>query len=138
MGVGNGRSPGKRRPRSAVDGGAQVDGYVNSLTSDALWIASTFLRSNSPEWLTVGDVHSCSGRARVRRIRPGRILLVVGDSDMATALRNHFGRGLVPSWSLQPMPETRTPLDEYRDARTEDAVVVRRCLTHLAKAGFAY
>lgn len=54
-------------------------------------------------------------RARVCRVRPGRVLHVVGDSELAEQRREIYRSGEVQGWSLQPMAPTQTPPAEVRD-----------------------
>jgi hypothetical protein len=56
----------------------------------------------------------CPGRCR--RYRPGRLLHVIGASEMAEPLRHLYGSGGVTCWTLQPMRETRTPLHNVQQA----------------------
>jgi hypothetical protein len=78
-------------------------------------IAAAFdeYRSLSERWETAGSSTSRWGSARVCRVRPGRVLHVVGASEMAESLRDLLSRGEVVGWALQPMAETRTPLDHF-------------------------
>jgi Sigma-70, region 4 len=50
------------------------------------------------------------GRALVFRVRPARVLHVVGDSPLAGEFRRLITAGAVPGWDLHPVPAGRTPL----------------------------
>ncbi|WP_143021498.1 hypothetical protein [Prauserella marina] len=67
-------------------------------------------------WETAGEPGGRWGQAKVCRIRPHRVLHVIGASEMAERLRAEYAAGTVAGWSLHPMPDTRTPLHYYRDA----------------------
>ncbi|MGO1049183.1 hypothetical protein [Crossiella sp. CA198] len=64
-------------------------------------------------WEHVGSDTAPWGRAKVCRVRPGRVLHVIGASEMAEALRDLLSTGAVVGWQLHPMAATRTPLDHY-------------------------
>jgi hypothetical protein len=64
-------------------------------------------------WEQAGTPSGRWGCAQVCRVRPGRVLHVVGASEMAEQLREIYKSGAIVGWALQPMPDTRTPLHEY-------------------------
>jgi hypothetical protein len=61
-------------------------------------------------WVTVGGHGSRWGMASLCRVRPGRILHVIGASTMAERLRELLVGQAAPGWELQPLPPNRTPL----------------------------
>jgi hypothetical protein len=67
-------------------------------------------------WSSAGISDGQWGAAQVCRMRPTRLLHVVGTSEMAEHLREIYGSGQIAGWSLQPMPPTRTPLHNFLDA----------------------
>lgn len=67
-------------------------------------------------WASAGISDGQWGAARICRMRPARILHVVGTSEMAEHLRDIYGGGEIAGWSLQSMPPTRTPLHSYLEA----------------------
>ncbi|WP_158634405.1 acyltransferase [Amycolatopsis sp. WAC 01375] len=87
-----------------------------------------------------GSVTSPWGMARVIRVEPARVLHVIGASEMAEQLRALYGRGAIAGWSLLPLPESRTPLEQYQSAfeaipQREGGARGHKQLTH---AGFAH
>jgi hypothetical protein len=52
------------------------------------------------EWVSAGAIGGKWGRAPVCRVRPGRVLHVVGASSMATQLRELVIEGAAPGWWL--------------------------------------
>uniref|UniRef100_UPI003F494B46 acyltransferase n=1 Tax=Amycolatopsis sp. CA-293810 TaxID=3239926 RepID=UPI003F494B46 len=87
-----------------------------------------------------GSVTSPWGMARVIRVEPARVLHIIGASEMAEQLRAFFGGGAIAGWSLQLMPESRTPLERYQPAF--EAIPQHeggaRGYKQLTRAGFAY
>lgn len=75
------------------------------------------LESSSRRWWSSAGISDGQwGVAQVCRMRPARILHVVGTSEMAEQLREIYSSGEIAGWSLQPMPPTRTPLHSYLEA----------------------
>jgi hypothetical protein len=75
------------------------------------------LESSSGRWWSSAGISDGQwGAAQVCRMRPARILHVVGTSEMAEHLREIYDSGEIAGWSLQPMPATRTPLHSYLEA----------------------
>ena len=60
------------------------------------------------------------------RVRPARVLHVVGDSPLAGEFRRLITAGAVPGWDLHPVPVGRTPLprDELSGAWSGDTSAV--------------
>lgn len=67
-------------------------------------------------WSGAGISDGRWGAAPVCRLRPARVVHVVGASEMAAQLREIFGGGAVAGWTLHPMPPTLTPLHDFLDA----------------------
>ncbi|MFI5591109.1 hypothetical protein ACIA5G_39080 [Amycolatopsis sp. NPDC051758] len=91
-------------------------------------------------WEVAGDrlaEDSPYGTARVSRVVPARVLHVIGASEMAEQLRHLYGSGAVTGWTLQPMPETRTPLHTVKQAILQAADGLGRGYTQLTRGGFA-
>ena len=61
-------------------------------------------------WELAGRHGGQWGRANVCRVRPGRVLHVIGASTMAERLRELLAGQAVPGWELQPLPPSRNPL----------------------------
>jgi hypothetical protein len=106
-------------------------------------IAASFeeRRSRYDQWELAGSSSARWGTARVCRVNPGRVLHVIGASEMAETLRELLGHGDVVGWSLQPMAESRTPLYEYLDRfqnNTDDPSADARGYKQLDVAGFVY
>lgn len=78
------------------------------------------------------------GTARVCRAVPSRVLHVIGASEMAEQLRHLYGSGAVTGWTLQPMPETRTPLHTVAQAIREAGGATGRGYTQLTRGGFVH
>ncbi|HEY3480473.1 MAG TPA: hypothetical protein VGL02_16375, partial [Streptomyces sp.] len=90
-------------------------------------------------WEIAGDrlaENSPYGSARVCRVVPGRVLHVIGASEMAEQLRHLYGSGAVTGWTLQPMPETRTPLHTVQQAIRAASGDTGRGYTQLTRHGF--
>lgn len=68
-----------------------------------------------------GTARDPLGRVLVFRPRPGRSLHVVGRSPLAEEFRRLLTTGVVPGWTLHPVPPGRTPLDVLV------APLLRRC-----------
>lgn len=62
------------------------------------------------EWVQVGRERGRWGEARVCQVQPERVLHVVGDGAMASALRELLAQGSVPGWHLNPVEVGETPL----------------------------
>lgn len=89
-------------------------------------------------WETAGGHDSPYGTAWVCRVRPGRVLHVIGASEMAQRLREIYARSEVVGWSLQPMPDTRTLLSEVRGRITEAVGLGGRGYNQIDRFGFVY
>ena len=61
-------------------------------------------------WMSVGEHRSRWGTADVCRVRPGRVLHVIGARPMASRLRELVASQAAPGWELHPVPPGRTPL----------------------------
>lgn len=88
---------------------------------EARRVADLLGTGRGPRWQQAGEPGGPWGSAQVCRVQRRRVLHVVGDSEMAEALRRLFTDGAVAGWQLQPLPKTRTPLHHYLAAATEAA-----------------
>jgi len=89
-------------------------------------------------WETAGNSKSPYGTARVCRAQPTQVLLVIGESEMAQRLREIYAAGEVVGWSLQPMPESRTPLHQVRGPIADAVGGSSRGYNQLNRHGFVY
>jgi hypothetical protein len=67
-------------------------------------IAAEFEGYHSEPFERAGFQGSRWGLAHVCRVRPGRVLHVIGASEMAETLRQLLAEGAVVGWTLQPSP----------------------------------
>ncbi|UKD50772.1 hypothetical protein L3Q65_00310 (plasmid) [Amycolatopsis sp. FU40] len=107
---------------------------------EARRIGAHFDRVQPHPWETAGSDVSPWGQARVCRVGTGRVLHVVGASEMAERLRDLYSAGAIVGWQLQPMDQSRTPLEEYE---SEFAAIGKqdggsRGYHQLRQAGFAF
>ncbi|WP_326957569.1 hypothetical protein [Amycolatopsis sp. NBC_01286] len=72
------------------------------------------------------------------RVWPGRVLHVVGATEMAEQLRSLYGTGEITGWSLQPMAGTRTPLHTVEQRIRDAAGGTGRGYPPLARGGFVH
>ncbi|MET9260469.1 hypothetical protein [Amycolatopsis sp. NPDC004079] len=107
---------------------------------EARRIGAHFDRAQPYPWEPAGSDASPWGRAWVCRVGAGRVLHVVGASEMAERLRDLYGSGAVVGWQLQPMAQSRTPLEDYEAefaaAGQQDGG--NRGYGQLRRAGFAF
>uniref|UniRef100_UPI003F492290 hypothetical protein n=1 Tax=Amycolatopsis sp. CA-096443 TaxID=3239919 RepID=UPI003F492290 len=80
---------------------------------EARRIGAHFDRAPRHPWEPAGADASPWGLAWVCRVGTGRVLHVVGASEMAERLRSLYGDGTIVGWRLQPMAPSRTPLEDY-------------------------
>lgn len=106
---------------------------------EAVRIANAFDRHDSgSRWETAGgEGTSPYGSARVCRFDPARVLHVIGATEMAEQLRHLYRTGAVTGWTLQPMPDTRTPIHTVA-GQIQDASATGRGYTQLTRAGFVH
>ncbi|WP_432855475.1 hypothetical protein ACQPXB_22445 [Amycolatopsis sp. CA-161197] len=106
---------------------------------EARRIADAFaLRRATSAWEIASLVDGELNLARVCRVPPGRILHVVGDTDLAKQLRNLYRSGAVAGWELRPAEPTRTLLEEVRERLAADGTGPNLWCEKLLRLGFAH
>lgn len=107
---------------------------------EARRIGAHFDHVQSYPWEPAGSDASPWGRAWVCRVGASRVLHVVGASEMAERLRALYGSGAIMGWQLQPMAQSRTPLDHYEAdfAKAGQQDGGNRGYRQLQRAGFAF